>query len=66
MDSIGNYVALEVKVFVRALERLATSYEFFESLDIILNYNDADQNKLQLSHFVNTLEYILEKEQVSD
>ena len=42
MDSIGNYVALEVKVFVRSLERLATSYEFFESLDIILNYNDAD------------------------
>lgn len=42
MDSIGNYVALEVKVFVRALERLATSFEFFESLDIIMNYNDAD------------------------
>ncbi|CAD8151801.1 unnamed protein product [Paramecium octaurelia] len=66
MESIGNYVPLDVKVFVKALERMATSFEFFESLDIMMNYNDADQNKLQLSHFVNTLEYILEKEQVSD
>lgn len=39
---MGNFVPLDVKVFVRALERLATSYEFFESIDIIMNFNEND------------------------
>lgn len=39
---MGNFVPLDVKVFVRALERLATSDEFFESLDIMMNFNEND------------------------
>lgn len=39
---MGNYIPSDVKVFVKALERLATSFEFFESIDIMMNYNDSD------------------------
>lgn len=39
---MGNFVPLDVKVFVRSLERLATSDEFFESLDIMMNFNEND------------------------
>ncbi|KAM3126815.1 hypothetical protein pb186bvf_021089 [Paramecium bursaria] len=59
-------LALEAKNFVRALEKLAVSTEFFESLEVLLNLNDSDANKLQLTHFINSLEYMLEKEGVDD
>ena len=39
-------MALEAKNFVRALEKLAVSTEFFESLEVLLNLNDSDANKL--------------------
>jgi len=67
MESMNNqYIVFEVKAFVKSIETLATSQDFFDSIDLLLQYNDCDANKLQLTHFITSLEYILEKEQVSD
>lgn len=31
-----------------------------------MSYNDSDQNKLQLSFFINSLEYMVEKEGMTE
>lgn len=63
MESMNNqYIVFEVKAFVKSIETLAVSQDFFDSIDLLLQYNDCDANKLQLTHFITSLEYILEKE----
>lgn len=47
LESMANqHIVFEVKAFVKAIEILATSQDFFDSLDNLLHCNDSDQNKL--------------------
>lgn len=49
-----------------ALERLLSNEEFFKTIEFLMNFNDSDQTKLQLSYLINSLEYILDKEGVQE
>jgi hypothetical protein len=56
----------EVHAFIQSIERLLKDREFFKNLETLMSYNDSDQNKLQLSFFINSLEYMVEKEGITE